>query len=241
MSIIKWISNFFDPPTKESRMDIGRRNLIAAGVAGLGSGLLFKSNPLSDGKNFQHGLIRPPGALDEDAFLGKCIRCGECMKVCPTNVIQFTMLEAGLEGLWSPVLKTKERYCEYTCVMCSEVCPTGAIRKMTLPEKQVTRIGLAHVDKGRCLPYAYSRPCVICQEHCPLPEKAIWLEKATVARPDGKQVTVRYPHVNPELCIGCGVCQNKCPVAGEAAIRVTSDGETRNIKSRFLQIDQYGG
>lgn len=239
MNIGKWIRNFFSPPTTESRLDLGRRNVIAAGIIGLGSGLLFKVNPLSGNRNFNPGLIRPPGSLTEDEFLGKCIRCGECMKVCPTNVIQPTMLEAGLEGLWSPVVKTGIGYCEYKCNMCTQVCPTEAISKLTLEQKQKTKIGLAHVDKSRCLPYAYSRSCQVCYEQCPLSAKAISLENVIVTSVKGNKIMVKQPHVNAELCIGCGLCENKCPVSDDAAIRVTSVGETRNFKNQFLRADRF--
>jgi MauM/NapG family ferredoxin protein len=241
MSIGKWIRNFFSPPTRESRLDLGRRNVIVAGVIGLSSGLLFKMNPLSGSRNFDPGLIRPPGSLTEDDFLGKCIRCGECMKVCPTNVIQPVMLEAGLEGLWSPVVKTRIGYCEYKCNMCTQVCPTEAISKLTLEQKQKTRIGLAHVDRNRCLPYAYARSCEVCYEQCPLPEKAIKLEDVIVTSARGSKFAVKQPHVNAELCIGCGLCENKCPVSDDAAIRVTSVGEARNFKNQFLRADRLSG
>jgi MauM/NapG family ferredoxin protein len=241
MSIGKWISNFFSPPTKESRLDLGRRNILAAGAVGLGTGLLFKVNPLSANRTYDSSLIRPPGALAEDEFLDKCIRCGECMKVCPTNAIQPVMLEAGLEGMWTPVLKQELAYCEYKCNMCTQVCPTGAIRKMPLEEKQKVKIGLAAVDKSRCLPYAYSRLCQVCYEQCPLPTKAIKLEEMTVTTASGNKVTVKQPHVNAELCIGCGICENKCPVSDQAAIRVTSVGESRNFKNQFLTADRYSG
>jgi MauM/NapG family ferredoxin protein len=241
MSIIKWISNFFNPPSRESRMDLGRRNVIAAGIAGLGGGLLVKANPLSGDRNFNPELVRPPGSLTETEFLDKCVRCGECMKVCPTNVIQPIMLEAGLEGLWSPVVKTQIGYCEYKCNMCTQVCPTEAIRKLSLEEKQKVRIGLASVDKGRCLPYAYGRLCQVCYEHCPLPTKAIRLEETTIKTASGTSLTVKQPYVNAELCIGCGICQNMCPVSGQAAIRVTSVGESRNFKNQFLTSDRYSG
>jgi len=239
-SIIRWLGNFFN--SKEGTgLDLGRRHVLAAGIAGLGGGLLFKSQPLADGRTFNSGLIRPPGAVSEDEFLERCVRCGECMKVCPTNVIQPTLLEAGLEGLWSPVLKTGMSYCEYKCKMCMEICPTSAIVKMTLEEKKKVKVGLAHIDKNRCLPWAYSRPCEVCAEHCPLPEKAVWMEVVTVTRANGGKVTVKQPHVNAELCIGCGICENKCPVSDDAAIRVTSVGETRHFKNQFLSADRYSG
>jgi MauM/NapG family ferredoxin protein len=240
-SLVRWLGNFFASPAG-TKMDLKRRRVITAGVVGIGGGLLFHAQPLSGAGIAPYpDLIRPPGALAEEDFLGKCIRCGECMKVCPTNVVQPARLEAGVEGMWSPVLKTDKRHCEYTCNACLEVCPTGAIQPLTLERKQKLRIGLAHIDKNRCLPYAYSRPCVVCEDVCPLPEKAIWHEDVTVINSKGVTVSVKQPHVNAELCIGCGLCQNKCPVSDEAAIRVTSVGESRSLKSRFLLVDQYGG
>ena len=135
-------------------MDLKRRSLLTAGIAGLGGGLLFHAQPAAAKRNLNPAFIRPPGALAEEDFLSKCIRCGECMKVCPTNAIQPALLESGVEGMWSPLLKMRLGYCEYKCTMCSQVCPTGAIRKLPLAEKQKTRLGLAAVDKNRCLPYA---------------------------------------------------------------------------------------
>lgn len=238
--ILRWIVNFFKPP-EGLGLDLGRRRVLTAGIVGLGGGLLFKGQPLAGGRSYNPDLIRPPGSMSEDEFLEKCIRCGECMKVCPTNAIQPAMLEAGLEGLWSPVIVPSFSYCEYKCMMCTQVCPTEAIRPLTLEEKQQVKIGLAHIDKNRCLPYAYARACVVCEEHCPLPEKAIWLEETTVLNSRGNKVIVKQPHVNAELCIGCGICENKCPVSDQAAIRVTSVGETRNLKNEFLSADRYSG
>jgi ferredoxin len=240
MKIMKWIRNFISPP-KDKRVDLGRRNVIAAGVVGLAGGMLMKANPLDKGRTYNPGLVRPPGSVGEDEFLDKCIRCGECMKVCPTNVIQPMMLEAGLEGMWTPVLKHELGYCEYKCNMCTQVCPTDAIKKLTLEEKQKVRIGLAYVDRSRCLPWAYARMCQVCYEQCPLPEKAIKLEDAKVTTAKGASITVKQPHVNIDLCIGCGICQNKCPVSDQAAIWVMSGGETRNLKNQFLHADYYSG
>jgi MauM/NapG family ferredoxin protein len=240
MNIGKWISDFFSP-TKDKRIDIGRRNVLGAAVVGLAGGVLMKGNPLESGRTYSTGIIRPPGSIAEGEFLDKCIRCGECMKVCPTNVVQPVMLEAGLEGMWTPVLKQELGYCEYKCNMCTQVCPTDAIMKMTLEEKQKAKIGLAFVDRSRCLPWAYARPCQVCYEQCPLPEKAIKLEDAKVTTARGTAITVKQPHVNAELCIGCGICQNKCPVSDQAAIRVTSTGESRNFKNQFLTADRYSG
>ena len=235
----RWISNFFRPP-KETKLDLSRRTLITAGVTGLGGGLLFGIGPLGGGKSYNPELIRPPGALGEEEFLARCIRCGECMKVCPTNAIHPTFVEAGLEGMWSPVLKMKMGYCEYECTLCTQVCPTDAIRELAVEEKQKVKIGLAYFDRNRCLPYALARNCIVCEEHCPTPKKAIWFEEAGVRNSRGEVVRVKQPHVDPDLCIGCGICENKCPVFDRAAVIVTSVSETRNPKNQTLLPEDAG-
>ncbi len=236
----KWIADFARPP-EESRLDLGRRSVLLAGLSGLGGGLLFAIHPQASKKTFNPSLIRPPGSLAEDEFLAKCIRCGECMKVCPTNAIQPSGLEAGLEGSWTPVMKMSTGYCEYECNLCSQVCPTHAIRQTTVEEKQKIKIGLAYFDRNRCLPWAYSRSCIVCEEHCPTPKKAIWFEEVEMLNAAGEKVSVKQPYVDPDLCIGCGICEAKCPVRGQAAVRVTSVGETRNPENQMLLSDSYGG
>jgi MauM/NapG family ferredoxin protein len=232
-SAARWLVNFFRPPAEE-KLDLTRRSLIVSGVAGVGGGLLFGIQPLAGGKSFNPDLIRPPGALAEDEFLARCIRCGECMKVCPTNAVQATLFEAGLAGMWSPVLKMRMGYCEYECTLCTQVCPTRAISELAIEEKQKVKIGLAYIDQNRCLPYAFARTCIVCEEHCPTPKKAIWFEETEVPNIRGERVRVKQPHVDADLCIGCGICENKCPLADRAAILITSAGETRNPKNQVL-------
>ena len=98
----------------------------------------------------------------------------------------------GWTGLWTPVLKMTSGYCEYECSLCSQVCPTHAIAILTLEQKQKIRIGTAFFDRNRCLPYASARTCIVCEEHCPTPEKAIWFEEVSVATPGGQRVTVKH-------------------------------------------------
>ncbi len=230
---LKWLRARFETP-KPARLGLNRRQLLASGAAGAGVALVFRASPLAGGRSFNPELVRPPGALAEDQFLQTCIRCGACMKVCPTNAIHPTLFEAGFEGMWSPVLKMTVGYCEYECTLCSQACPTGAIRPIEVAEKQKIKIGLAYVDRNRCLPFALGRPCIVCEEHCPTPQKAIWLEETQVTRGPGRQVTVQQPHVDPDLCIGCGICVTKCVVKDRPAIQVTSAGETRNPANAVL-------
>jgi formate hydrogenlyase subunit 6/NADH:ubiquinone oxidoreductase subunit I len=101
------------------------------------------------------------------------------------------------------------------------VCPTGAIEKIPIEVKDKLKLGLAVVDRGRCLPWSYGQSCQICHDQCPLPEKAIAMVAAEVKRGE-KTLTLKQPQVDSKLCIGCGICENKCPVAGQAAVRVVS-------------------
>jgi ferredoxin len=229
----KWIVDFAKPSAEE-RLDLSRRAVLAAGLAGVGAKLLCNISVAASQKVFSPALIRPPGALGEEEFLARCIRCGECMKVCPTSAVQPASLEGGLAGAWTPVLNMSVGYCDYECNLCSQVCPTQAIRQIEVAEKQQIKIGLAYIDRNRCLPWAYARNCIVCEEHCPTPKKAIWLEQAEVRNLAGETLTVKQPRVDAELCIGCGICEAKCPVRAPAAVRVTSAGETRNPGNQFL-------
>lgn len=136
------------------------------------------------GQNWDNTIIRPPGSLDEERFLERCIKCGQCMKVCPTNVIQPVGVDKGLEAMWTPGLNNRigTSGCQLNCVACGYVCPTAAIRPISLDEKQGTgefedvgpiRLGTAFVDRSRCLPWAMGKPCIVCQENCPVSPKAI--------------------------------------------------------------------
>lgn len=178
-------------------------------------------------------LIRPPGALGEKDFLSRCVRCAECIQVCLGNALQPAFLQAGLDGMFSPMLVARTGYCEFNCTLCGQVCPTGAIKKITLQEKHNFKIGHAWFDKNLCLPYAKALPCMVCEEHCPTPEKAIRFQPTAMITSDGQRVTVKQPYVVDSLCIGCGICENKCPLPGESAIYVTSAGEERNPENRL--------
>jgi len=231
--IWRWLLNFLRPG-KGPEINLGRRKVLTAGTLGVGTACLSRVHPQASGRVFNPALIRPLGAVAEPEFLSRCIRCGECMKVCPTNAIQPAGLETGIEGLWTPVLNMNVGYCEYECTLCGQVCPTDAIRELPLEEKQKIKIGQSFVDKNRCLPYASSRPCIVCEEHCPTPTKAIRVEDIEVINESGQKVLVQQPHVDPELCVGCGICQNKCPIKDQSGIYVTSVGETRNPENQML-------
>jgi polyferredoxin len=175
--------------------DISRRGFVlslAGGVFAVPAVRL--SNEL--GSNWYHKVIRPPGALEEKEFLKRCIKCGQCMRVCPTNVLQPGGIVGGLENLWTPVLNNRigSSGCQLNCVACGQVCPTSAIRPITLTEKLGTddfaeagpiKLGTAFFDRNRCLPWAMNKPCIVCEENCPVSPKAIYTEECFNTVRDG--------------------------------------------------------
>jgi len=212
-----------------------REVLISLGASAAAVALINTSAQVGNPDPY---LIRPPGALDEefneDEFLSRCIRCGACIKVCPTAGLQPSGLkEVGLKGLWTPHLVSRLGQCDYGCHACGQVCPSGAIRPLSLPIKQLTVIGRAYIDVNRCLPWADDIPCAVCEEMCPVPDKAITLraddetddgEGTGDSRVQGESGAPR-PYVISSRCIGCGLCEKRCPLNGESAIRVYSPNE----------------
>ncbi len=221
-------------------LDVGRRRflLTVAGSAALAPVLRAAGGGM-DGST--HDAIRPPGALDEESFLARCITCGACSASCPTGVIRADLGKTGVEGLFTPVLDMRRGWCEPSCIRCGEVCPTEAIATLDPNAKQAIggpaeiTIGTAFVDRGRCLPWGMETPCIVCEEMCPTSPKAVWLETVEITNRAGRKITLQRPSVEPELCTGCGLCENRCPVGEQAAIRVSSVGETRDPRNRMLQ------
>ncbi len=215
----------------EPAFDIGRRRVLTSALLGLLAVPLLRGSFWA--KRVEPCLIRPPGAFPEPEFLARCVKCGNCMKACPTHFLQPTFLEAGVEGMWSPMGVGRKGYCEYNCHLCAQACPTGAIVRLPLEEKKKTKIGTAFVDRSRCMTYAFDTPCLVCEEHCPTPKKAIWVEQVQVAKRDGTVITLGRPHVDIDLCIGCSICESVCTIVDKPAIHVTSIGESRSKENRF--------
>jgi MauM/NapG family ferredoxin protein len=213
--------------------DLSRRRLLAGVAGGLIAFPLLRSTsgPLD---NPSARLLRPPGAVDEDEFLRRCIRCGQCMRVCPNNALQPSLSEGGVEGLWTPVLVPRMGYCEPNCVNCSHACPTGALTPLAPEDKTKVKIGTAFYDRGRCLPWAMDRPCLVCEEHCPVSPKAIYMKDERVVTREGREIVLGRPMVDPARCIGCGTCEHVCVLKDKPAVYVTSAGESRSPRNRVL-------
>ena len=208
--------------TQLRTFELSRRGFLASVGAGVASSFMLSVHPskgLLDG-----GLIRPPGSVPEEMLLDRCIRCGECMKACTTNTLQTSFLESGPERLWSPKLVMRYAPCEQRCNVCGQVCPTDAIRALDLEERKHAKIGTAVLYRDRCLVWEQDKLCLICDEQCPYDA----IEFRIV---DG----VRRPFVLEDRCNGCGVCENKCPVQGQAAIVVTPIAAMRLVEGSYIE------
>lgn len=231
------------PSQKIVGANLQRRKVLTGLAAGAALVPLARATPGFAVQKHER-LLRPPGALDEAYFLSRCIRCGECMKVCPNNALHPAFSEAGLEGLWTPVLVPRIGYCEPSCVLCSQVCPTGAIWEITGNEKgwsvdvghsdKPIRLGTAFYDRGRCLPWAMATECIVCEEWCPTSPKAIYLLSAEVIDSAGNVKELKQPYLDPARCVGCGACEYACPVQDRPAVYVTSVGESRSRTNQIL-------
>jgi ferredoxin len=175
--------------------------LLAPGI--VESGVLFKSS----GKG-----ISPPGSLGIGHFTSICTACHLCVASCPTNVLRPSFLEYGLAGVSQPLMNYEAGYCNYDCVICGEVCPTGAILKRTVEEKKRIQIGKASFVKDDCIVVSKKKDCAACSEHCPT--------KAVHTTP--YEGNLLLPEVDNEVCVGCGACEHVCP-ATPKAIKVNTN------------------
>lgn len=210
-----------------------RRDLLYAGVCGAGGAALslslpggLMSNPAGNAR------VRPPGALPERGFLASCVRCGECMKACPTNTLQPGAPGFGLAGFLAPVVVPRKGPCEPSCTRCGQVCPTGAVKPLPVEEKTCARIGTATVVKHLCIAWEKDRECLVCDEVCPY--GAVDLRRTRENRS-------AVPFVDESRCNGCGFCEHHCPVEGPSAIVVEPRGALRLEKGSYVAAARAAG
>ena len=185
-----------------------RRNFILGSVFVLGGIATGVGSAIIRGKNFLKDKIRailPPGAGDYSRFSSKCTSCQLCVAVCPNKVIHPRDFNHSVI-----YMDYSKNYCKYDCNACSSACPTGAIKKITLEQKQHTRIGLAKINRDLCI------NCGICAFKCPV--KALSIEEDS----NGDRV-LKY---NAAVCIGCGVCQVSCPHKAIEIVGIVEQSKT---------------
>lgn len=245
-----------DPATGET--PLGRRgflSLAAGSAAAVGGAVGLTTATKALGANLDDPdafrPVRPPGSVPEREFLQMCIRCGECFKACPNNVLQAEGFQQGLEGLWTPMVVADWAGCESSCNACGQVCPTGAIRALPLEEKRVARMGLAIVNETTCLPFAGREDCDLCVQECISAgyDAIEYLRVGTEVDESGLPIEgsgFLAPVVLQDKCVGCGLCQTRCNAINvkekgllrESAIIVEAGGdrEDRILEGSYVEL-----
>lgn len=145
--------------------------------------------------------VIPPGALSISHYTNHCTACHLCVSACPTKVIQPSLLELGWTNMMQPYMDFHTNFCNFECVICSEVCPTGAIKLIKQEEKKLTQLGISKFIKENCVVYTDETDCGACSEHCPTKAVNMVFYKGKLT----------IPEVTEDICIGCGACEYACP------------------------------
>lgn len=198
--------------TPPSPLDTRASRRLFLGI--LGSGVAGAGARAALGGGGESSVLRPPGAVKR-SFNALCARCGNCMRACPYGLLVPDLGKSGIDGLCTPVVAFRhldpyqEQYCFQDCKACTEVCPTGALVPLTVEQKHKKPVGIAVVDRGKCVAWAEKQYCVVCQEYCPY-QAVVEVERNGVM----------CPEIDAAKCRGCGACESACP-ADPIAIIVT--------------------
>lgn len=192
---------------------LARRTVLSVGLGAVAAGLgaatggWLTRRPAGAAEE-GHRPLRPPGAAGPDRFGGLCVRCGNCVRVCPTGVLHADLGEGGIGAFLAPLLRIDTTYCSEDCHACTQVCPSGAIEPLSLPDKKRKAIGIALVDFEHCL-LGWDKECSVCENRCPY--EAIKIEF-------DKEKYYALPKADPEKCTGCGACQVACPTSPKSIV-----------------------
>lgn len=198
----------------DSRRKSRRQFLATSAAIGITAPLLPSCLKISETDISKLSPITPPGSRSLKHFADKCTACHLCITHCPQQILKPAGFTFGVNYAFKPHLSFYGgAFCNYNCTVCSQVCPNGAIERITREEKKEIQIGVAKFNKESCVVYTYNSSCGACSEHCPT--QAVRMEPYK----DGLTI----PHVYEELCIGCGGCESICPVRPVKAINVLAN------------------
>lgn len=176
-----------------------------------------KESTVKENKNYP---VCPYGAISLEHFTSYCTACSLCVNACPEHVIIPSINEYGLAGIMQPRMDYHKSFCNFDCVRCTEVCPTGALLPLSVEAKKLTQIGKVNFIKENCIVETEGTDCGACSEHCPT--------KAVSMVPYRDKLVI--PEVNNEICVGCGACEFACPTKPFKAIFV--DGNPVHLDAK---------
>ncbi len=226
--------------------DMSRRSFI--GVVGLAAAASINAQEKTTDGGFaaiedkqiptRKTPLTPPGSLSAKNLQNKCTSCQLCISNCPNGVLRPN---TSLGNLLQPVMEYEKGYCRPECTRCSDVCPAGAIRPITVEEKTAIQIGHAVWVKKNCIPLTDGKTCGNCASKCPtgaiqmvpidksykINEEGKWVDAE--GKPVNEREILRIPVVNTEVCIGCGACENLCPARPFSAIYVEGHEVHREV------------
>ncbi len=161
----------------------------------------------------QQPPVSPPGSIGITRFTELCTSCHLCITQCPSQVLKPSVAEYGWVGIMQPKMDYHTSFCNYDCVICSHVCPTGAILPISTEQKARIQLGKVRFIRRNCIVRAEGTECGACSEHCPT--KAVYLVPF--------RGHLYIPEVNPDICVGCGACEYACPTVPFKAIYVETN------------------
>ena len=231
---------------EDKKADESRRAVLTGVALLAGTALVKAQEKTTDGglaeiedmkKPNRDKLITPPGSISIRNMSEHCTSCQLCINSCPNDVLRPSN---SIDRFMQPEVSFERGYCRPECTRCSDVCPTGAIKPITVEQRTATQVGHAVWIKDNCVPVADGIPCGNCARHCPaqaiqmVPLQAgvhqdgwRWLDADNQEIP--RERVLLIPVVNEEKCIGCGACENLCPSRPFSAIYVEGHEVHREI------------
>ena len=234
----KWKKTVTNVPENKTVDESKRRFLSATVVTAVAATSLMGQKVASfTGKRaLKRNLpIVPPGGLNVENLQEKCISCHLCVSKCPSHVIKPAFTEYGLGGMMQPRLYFDHGFCNYDCTVCSDVCPSKALRPLTVEQKHQTQVGQVHFIRHNCIVFTDETNCGACSEHCPT--------QAVHMVPYKGVLTI--PETDVSICVGCGGCEYVCPAKPYKAIYVEgleahNTLQFKKEKKEDIKVDDFG-
>lgn len=180
--------------------------------------------------------ITPPGSRSLEHFQSRCTSCHLCVSKCPSHVLKPAFMEYGLGGIMQPTVYFEKGFCNFDCTVCGDVCPNGAILPLTKEQKHLTQMGKVVFIEENCIVYRDGTSCGACSEHCPTQALSM------IPYKDGLTI----PHVDTDICVGCGGCEYICPARPFRAVYIEGNEVQQDAKPfteqhrEEIKVDDFG-